>query len=88
MDGKQLAQIQTGRMGICGTAADTPCHDQHSKRSQNQCSRAKLMLAAQFAPVKEYLSKLPERTTGEPPGNLMLPSLLDEIGRNIIPSLP
>jgi hypothetical protein len=51
-------------------------------------ARARPMLAAQFAPVKEYLSKLPERTNGEPPGNVTLPAVLDEVGRNIIPSLP
>jgi len=51
-------------------------------------ARFKARLAAQFAPVKAYLTTLPAQTAGEPPGNLMLPALLDEIGRNVISSLP
>jgi hypothetical protein len=51
-------------------------------------ARANAALAAQFRPVKEFLSTPPAGHTPEPPGNLMLPSLVDELGRNLLPSLP
>lgn len=47
----------------------------------------KRQLAAQFAPLREYIANLPTGAAGSA-GNLMIPAVLDEIGRNIIPSLP
>jgi hypothetical protein len=48
----------------------------------------KRQLAMQFAPVIRFIEGLPGEANGEPVGNLMIPELLDEIGRNIIASLP
>jgi hypothetical protein len=50
-------------------------------------ARAKVALSAQFKPVREYLSALPSGAAAEMPGNLMLPALMDELGRNLFPSL-
>lgn len=47
----------------------------------------KRQLAMQFAPVIRYVSELPGGTRGEPPANLMIPGLLDELGRNLISGL-
>ena len=51
-------------------------------------ARIKARLATQFAPVRDYLTKLPTASTTEPPANLMIPVALDELGRNVIASLP
>jgi hypothetical protein len=48
----------------------------------------KRQLAGQFAPVLRHIAELPGGVRGEPPGNLMIPALLDELGRNVMSSLP
>jgi hypothetical protein len=50
-------------------------------------ARVNAALAAQFKPVKDYLAA-PSSVAGEPPGNLMIPSVIDELSRNLIASLP
>lgn len=45
-------------------------------------------LAAQFRPVKDYLQNLPATPSGEPPANLMILGLMDELGRNVLAGLP
>jgi hypothetical protein len=58
--------------------------------SPNAQNRAwvKRRLGEQFGPVLRYIATLPGGTSGDPPGNLMIPTVLDEIGRNVIPGLP
>jgi hypothetical protein len=51
-------------------------------------ARIKAVLAAQFKPVKDYLSSLSQGAALQPPGNLMIPALFDELGRNLLPGLP
>lgn len=50
-------------------------------------ARRKAQVAAQFSPIKAYFAALTPNA-GAPPDNLMIPAVLDEIGRNVIPSLP
>lgn len=56
-------------------------------KAQNR-AWVKHRLADQFLPMLRYIAGLPGGASTEPPGNLMIPNVLDEIGRNIIPSLP
>jgi hypothetical protein len=51
-------------------------------------ARMNAALAAQFKPVKDYLATLPTSPSGEPPGNLMIFSLMDELIRNRLAGLP
>jgi hypothetical protein len=51
-------------------------------------ARINAAMATQFKPVKDYLGTLPNAVAGDLPGNLMIPQLIDELGRNLIPSLP
>jgi hypothetical protein len=51
-------------------------------------ARINAALAGQFKPVKDYLAALPAASASEPPGNLMIPALIDELGRNLIAGLP
>jgi hypothetical protein len=51
-------------------------------------ARINAVLAAQFKPVKDYLAALPAASASEPPGNLMIPSLIDELSRNLLAGLP
>jgi hypothetical protein len=51
-------------------------------------ARMNAALAAQFKPIKDYLTALPASSSGEPPGNLMIPSLMEELGRNRLAGLP
>jgi|GEM_PF-2035194 len=49
----------------------------------------KNQIGAQFAPVIRYLSVLPPvPASGQISENVMMPEVLDEIGRNLVPSLP
>lgn len=46
-------------------------------------------IAAQFAPVRQWIEAMPPTPpTGEIAGNLYLPDVLAEIGRNVLPTLP
>src|ERR1043166_949992 len=51
-------------------------------------ARVKAALAAQVQPVREHLATMPPGLAGEPPGQLMLPSLAEELGRNVLSALP
>jgi hypothetical protein len=51
-------------------------------------ARINAAMAQQFKPVKDYLGTLPNAVAGDLPFNLMIPQLIDELGRNLIPSLP
>jgi len=50
-------------------------------------ARIKAKLTAQLLPVKEHLSVMPPGLAGEPPGQLMLPALVQELGANVLSSL-
>lgn len=60
-----------------------------SRPSNSEMNQARLnaALGAQFKPVKDFLTAPATTTRPEPPGNLMLPSLFDELGRNLLASL-
>jgi hypothetical protein len=49
-------------------------------------ARIKAALTAQFKPVRDYLAAA-RVTESQPAGNLMMPSVIDELGRNLLPSL-
>lgn len=51
-------------------------------------ARLKAKLGQQFVPVRDYLDRLPKLSAGDPPSSLMVPDVVDEIARNIIPRLP
>lgn len=51
-------------------------------------ARIKAALAAKFKPVIDHLTAAPAITAADHPGNLMVPALIDELGRNLFPSLP
>jgi len=57
------------------------------EKAENPAWR-KRKLAEAFAPSSNTSKPAREPRSGEPPGNLMVPALLDEIGRNIIPAYP
>jgi hypothetical protein len=50
-------------------------------------ARIKATLAAQFKPVRDYLAAA-KGAESQPVGNLMIPAVIDEIGRNLLPGLP
>lgn len=50
-------------------------------------ARIKAALAAQLLSVKEHLAAMPPGLAGEPPGQLMLPALAQELGANVLSSL-
>jgi len=51
-------------------------------------ARINAALAAQFKPVRDYLAATSAGTRSEPLGSLMIPSLMDELSRNVISELP
>jgi hypothetical protein len=51
-------------------------------------ARINAALAAQLRPLKAYLAAPPTTAAPELPGQLGLPSLFDELGRNVLPALP
>jgi hypothetical protein len=50
-------------------------------------ARINAALVAQFKPVRDYLTA-PSVSVSQALGNLMIPSVIDELGRNLLPSLP
>jgi hypothetical protein len=50
-------------------------------------ARINAALAAQFKPVRDYLAAA-RVTESQSPGNLMIPPVIDELGRNLLPSVP
>lgn len=48
----------------------------------------KRKLGEQAAPVLRYIAGLPGAASAELPGNLMIPNVLDELARNVVPALP
>ena len=48
----------------------------------------KRRLGEQAAPVMRYLADLPRVSATEPPGNLMIPGVIDELARNVLPVAP
>jgi hypothetical protein len=50
-------------------------------------ARANAALATQFKPVKDFLT-VASAASGEPSGNLLIPSVIEELSRNLVASLP
>lgn len=50
-------------------------------------ARIRTALAKQLQAVKIHLARLPTGVAAEPPGSLPLAALVDELGRNVLPSL-
>jgi hypothetical protein len=57
-----------------------------SEASMNR-ARVNAALAAQFKPVNDFLT-VASAASGEPSGTLMIPSVIDELSRNLIADLP
>jgi hypothetical protein len=51
-------------------------------------ARVNADLGTQLRPVREFFATMPPGLAGEPPGQLGLPTLMEELGRNVLSALP